>query len=440
LPSQTGNSGYYLTTNGTTASWAAIQALPTQTSNSGKYLTTDGTNASWATLTASSLTGGTLSSTILGNSTVYIGSTAVALNRATGNLALTGITSVAFPGSTSGTITLQAAATAGTNTITLPASTGTVDLQGNTFYVGTTAIANNRASASQTLTGVSIDGNAATATNGLTTSNYNSYAVPLTGGIMSGILTVAVGGDQIHLHPAANGSAGRTALLRNDGSDFYILLADSNTAPASAGWNALRPFSINTTNGTLNSSNGQSFSGGTTVSSGNLTLSSGNLNFGAANPTIYASSYVTFNNGIYVNGGASLYTEVVISARGGIRNDTASSLTITGGTSGQVTFTGYITVSSDERLKKNIVKIDDALTKVNALNGYTYTKEGRPDREMGVIAQEVIKVAPELVSENENDGMLSVSYPNMVALLIEAIKEQSTKIAALEEQVKELKG
>ena len=440
LPSQTGNSGYYLTTNGTTASWAAIQALPTQTSNSGKYLTTDGTNASWATLTASSLTGGTLSSTILGNSTVYIGSTAVALNRATGNLALTGITSVAFPGSTSGTITLQAAATAGTNTITLPASTGTVDLQGNTFYVGTTAIANNRASASQTLTGVSIDGNAATATNGLTTSNYNSYAVPLTGGIMSGILTVAVGGDQIHLHPAANGSAGKTALLRNDGSDFYILLADSNTAPASAGWNALRPFSINTTNGTLNSSNGQSFSGGTTVSSGNLTLSSGNLNFGAANPTIYASSYVTFNNGIYVNGGASLYTEVVISARGGIRNDTASSLTITGGTSGQVTFTGYITVSSDERLKKNIVKIDDALTKVNALNGYTYTKEGRPDREMGVIAQEVIKVAPELVSENENDGMLSVSYPNMVALLIEAIKEQSTKIAALEEQVKELKG
>jgi hypothetical protein len=59
---------------------------------------------------------------------------------------------------------------------------------------------------------------------------------------------------------------------------------------------------------------------------------------------------------------------------------------------------------------------------------------------MGVIAQEVLKVAPELVSENEDDGMLSVSYQNMVALLIEAVKEQSIKIASLEEQVKELRG
>lgn len=377
LPSQTGNSGYYLTTNGTIASWAAIQALPTQTSNSGKFLTTDGTNPSWATLTASSLTGGTLSSAILGNSTVYVGTTAILLNRT---------------------------------------------------------------SASQTLTGVSIDGNAATATNGLTTGNYNSYALPLTGGIMSGILTIGNGGDQIHLHPGANGTSGRTVLLRNDGSDYYVLLADANTTPATASWNALRPLAINTTTGVLRSENSQNFYGGTNVSSGNLTISSGNINFNASNPTIYASSYITFNNGIYVNGGASLYTEVVISARGGIRNDAAASLSITGGTSGQVNFTGYITVSSDKRLKSDIVKIEDALTKVEAINGYTYVKEGRTDREMGVIAQEVLEVAPELVSENEEDGMLSVSYQNMVALLIEAIKEQSIKIEALEEQVKELKG
>jgi hypothetical protein len=50
LPSQTGNSGKYLTTNGTAASWATVDALPSQTGNSGKYLTTDGTTASWATL------------------------------------------------------------------------------------------------------------------------------------------------------------------------------------------------------------------------------------------------------------------------------------------------------------------------------------------------------------------------------------------------------
>ena len=440
LPTQTGNNGKYLTTDGTAASWVTLNALPTQTGNNGKFLTTDGTTSSWATLTASNLTGGTLSSTILGNSTVYVGTTAVALNRTTANLALTGITSVAFPGSTSGTTTVQASAAAGTTTITLPAATGTVDLVGNSFYVGTTSIANNRASASQTLTGISIDGNAATATNGLTTSNYSTYAVPLAGGIMSGVLTVGRAGDQIHLHPAANGTAGKTVLLRNDGSDYYVLLADSNTAPATASWNALRPLTINTTTGVLSSANGQSFSGGTTIAANNLGITSGNLTFGAANPVISASSYVTFQNGIYVSGGASLYTEPVISARGGIRNDTAGALSITGGTSGQVNFTGYITIASDERLKKDIVKIDNALTKVNALNGYTYLKEGRAEREMGVIAQEVIKVAPELVSENENDGMLSVSYQNMVALLIEAVKEQSAEIAALKEQVEELKG
>ena len=49
LPSQTSQSGKFLTTNGTTASWATVDALPSQTSQSGKFLTTNGTTASWAT-------------------------------------------------------------------------------------------------------------------------------------------------------------------------------------------------------------------------------------------------------------------------------------------------------------------------------------------------------------------------------------------------------
>jgi hypothetical protein len=50
LPSQTDNSGKFLTTNGTTASWATVDALPPQSGNNGKYLTTNGTAASWAAL------------------------------------------------------------------------------------------------------------------------------------------------------------------------------------------------------------------------------------------------------------------------------------------------------------------------------------------------------------------------------------------------------
>jgi hypothetical protein len=53
LPSQTGNSGKYLTTNGTAKSWGTVSqyALPSQTGNSGKYLTTNGTAESWGTVT-----------------------------------------------------------------------------------------------------------------------------------------------------------------------------------------------------------------------------------------------------------------------------------------------------------------------------------------------------------------------------------------------------
>ena len=50
VPSQGGNAGKYLTTNGTTSSWASVDALPSQTGNSGKYLTTNGTTASWSTI------------------------------------------------------------------------------------------------------------------------------------------------------------------------------------------------------------------------------------------------------------------------------------------------------------------------------------------------------------------------------------------------------
>jgi len=51
VPSQTGNSGKFLTTDGTTSSWGAVDALPSQTGNAGKYLTTNGSAASWATIT-----------------------------------------------------------------------------------------------------------------------------------------------------------------------------------------------------------------------------------------------------------------------------------------------------------------------------------------------------------------------------------------------------
>lgn len=74
LPDQTGNSGKFLTTNGTEASWAIVDALPSQTGNSGKFLTTNGTAATWSTASPTVTLAGDLSGsatfTNLGNATL----------------------------------------------------------------------------------------------------------------------------------------------------------------------------------------------------------------------------------------------------------------------------------------------------------------------------------------------------------------------------------
>lgn len=91
---------------------------------------------------------------------------------------------------------------------------------------------------------------------------------------------------------------------------------------------------------------------------------------------------------------------------------------------GQILATDDITAFSDIRKKSNITRIDNALEKVCALSGYTFTKndEEHTKRHMGVIAQEIENIIPEVV-HTQSDGMMSVAYGNIVALLIEAIKE-----------------
>jgi hypothetical protein len=86
--------------------------------------------------------------------------------------------------------------------------------------------------------------------------------------------------------------------------------------------------------------------------------------------------------------------------------------------------------SSDARLKSDIETIVDALALVSALRGVRFTMDGT--RQIGVIAQEVEAVLPEVVRDNEA-GQLSVAYGNITGLLIEAVKELAARVAALEE-------
>jgi hypothetical protein len=107
--------------------------------------------------------------------------------------------------------------------------------------------------------------------------------------------------------------------------------------------------------------------------------------------------------------------------------------------SGNAIATGDVTAYSDRRVKENIHTIDNALDKVNNLRGVYYTRIDSEDkqRKVGVIAQEILEVLPEVVGQ-DTDGMYNVAYGNITAVLIEAIKEQQTQIDELKQLVKQL--
>ena len=93
------------------------------------------------------------------------------------------------------------------------------------------------------------------------------------------------------------------------------------------------------------------------------------------------------------------------------------------------------TISSDENLKKDITIVSDAVTKVEALKGVTFKWKKNDADSAGVIAQDVEKVLPEVVrSVNDPDGNTykAVNYAGLTSILIEAVKDLSARVKALE--------
>jgi hypothetical protein len=111
----------------------------------------------------------------------------------------------------------------------------------------------------------------------------------------------------------------------------------------------------------------------------------------------------------------------------------ASGGTISGNVSvsGTVTATGDITAFSDERTKMNVDTITEAIYKVKAMRGVSYVSKFDMGEHIGVIAQEIERVVPEVVHTHSN-GLKSVAYQNLVGLLIEAIKDLEARISELE--------
>ncbi|MEA9356026.1 tail fiber domain-containing protein [Bacteriovorax sp. PP10] len=247
----------------------------------------------------------------------------------------------------------------------------------------------------------------------------------------------------------------------------------SNTAIGAASLGALTTGSNNTIigkNAGVQVSTGSSnimigYSVGQTMSSGEENIIIGN----SAGPTTGTSNIVIGNSGaislagnnnVIIGGNLaslnSLTNTIVLATAGAtaierMRIDTNGNMGL--GTTapadklsivGNVTATGTISatsfpVTSDRRLKKNIVTVQNALEKVLKLRGVEFDWIKTGVHEIGVIAQEVEKIVPDLVMTNSK-GFKSVKYANMVSLLIESTKETDEKITALESENKMLKG
>ena len=177
----------------------------------------------------------------------------------------------------------------------------------------------------------------------------------------------------------------------------------------------------------------------------------------------WAAISTTVNNGDWsgtdlavANGGTGASTAA--GARGNLGLDTDDDIqfdsfgvgTAASGTTGEIRATNNITAfySSDKRLKENIVNIPNALDKLMDINGvefdwsseYMEAHGGQDDlfnrkHQVGVIAQEVEKVLPEIVADRP-DGYKAVRYEQLVPLLIEAIKELKTEIDTHKQECK----
>jgi Chaperone of endosialidase len=100
---------------------------------------------------------------------------------------------------------------------------------------------------------------------------------------------------------------------------------------------------------------------------------------------------------------------------------------------GNFTAPGDLIGFSDAKLKTNVVQLSDALRKVNLLRGVQFDRTDTGQRGIGLIAQEVQSIVPEVVKSND-DGTLGVAYGNLVGLLIEAIKELTTQVQNIQRQ------
>ena len=207
------------------------------------------------------------------------------------------------------------------------------------------------------------------------------------------------------------------------------------------------------------SSNEQQITAGETIGkiefqASNSTFNDGNdsLDVAAQIDAISEGTFSSTNNPTKLSfktasGGNAATEKMSLSSTGALT--ISSSLTLSSGSisdsggsisfgSSDLTTSGTITSTSDIRLKKDIIEIENCVDKVKQIRGvnFKWKKDNRED--FGVIAQEIEAVAPYAVKEND-DGIKAVDYGKLTSVLIQAVKEQQATIENQQSQIDELK-
>ena len=229
----------------------------------------------------------------------------------------------------------------------------------------------------------------------------------------------------------------------NDSSHYVSLTAPANLTsnvtlklPTSTGSSK----QVLTTDGSGNSywatpvDNDTRYSAGTGMSLSGTTFNCTVVNTDTVTTNI-AGTGVSVSSG---TGNSTISIGQAVATSSDVRFDSFGVGTNASGTTGEIRATGDVTAfySSDMRLKNNVIPIQAALEKINQVGGYEFDwKEDKKvhshkGHDVGVIAQEIEEVCPEVVTTRDN-GYKAVNYEKLVPLLIQSIKELSNKVDEL---------
>ena len=363
-------SNYLITTSGNPGTINANSGLTWN----GETLNVSGSSANGVIVT------GTGNNSI-GGVTLFTGTiTASSINNGASTFTVTGTTGTNIHTLTVGapaTSTCNAIITTGRVSFGAITSSGALALGTNTVTCGVITASTT----TSTINGLLINSGAVSGVTTLNTITIGSSgnvsgmgtlgcgAITSTGALALGTNTVTCG---VITAPSINNGANTFTVTGTTGSNIHTLTVG---APFTATCNAI------ITTGRV--------SFGAITSSGALALGTNTVTCGV----ITASTTTSTINGLLINSGTCTGVDFV--------------------------------ATSDRRLKSDISTISNALETVKGLRGVYFTRLGETRRSVGVIAQEVEEVLPEVV---HGDEMKSVSYGNIVGLLIEAVKELSEKM------------